>query len=521
MLSNAYDLLICNFHLKDNKVAVKERGVSYTYNQLISDIDNISEHLSNYIKSGMRVGIYLPNSYIYIVLMFACVRLGCIVVPINWINEKMNVANIINDSDMNILIAHEKSQLPNMDFISVKPENYENIIIYNIKNDEGKELYKCTYDNDTLIQNDVFLLLYTSGSTGKSKGIIITHYNLIVGTEIVAKYLSITDKDILLSVLPFSFDYGLNQVMTAFYSAATVVILYPYIIHEIPKTLINEHITGFAAMPTIWINLISKTKVSDHQYPDLRYITNTGEAIPEKYLNILPNIFSKTNIYLMYGLTECFRCTYLDPQYFQSKRGSIGKAIPGCEVYVLNEDNISCKPNEIGELVFRGPTVSKGYVGGESHSEHKVFRQNLFNSFYQENVVFSGDLVFFDNDGFLFFVGRKDNMIKKHGYRTNAGDIANLILNNVNFLEECCIISERNVETSESTIIAVIRIKSNLDIRRCTEDLLDYSKKHLPLYMKLDDVLAMDSIPKLNSEKYDINKLKIIYKNNLNGERAL
>ena len=218
----------------------------------------------------------------------------------------------------------------------------------------------------------------------------------------------------------------------------------------------------------------------------------------------------------MYGLTECFRCTYLEPHMFEIKKGSIGKAIPGCEVIVINEEGTRCGTNEVGELLFRGPTVAKGYWGVEDNS---VFIDNPFNLCYREKMVRSGDLVYQDNEGYLYFVGRKDKMIKKHGYRTNGFQIANEILNNCSYVRACCVLGIKNVD--EQLIIAFIELSENEDKITRESNILEYSKKKLPMFMRIDKVIIMDSIPKLNSNKYDMNKLEGVAKEIIKNEKGV
>ena len=350
---------------------------------------------------------------------------------------------------------------------------------------------------------DTNLLLYTSGSTGQAKGVILTHYNTYIGGTIVAEYLKMNAKDIILAILPFSFDYGLNQVISTFIVTGTLVIKYPYLIFEIPQVIEKEKITGIAGIPTIWINLMNLRNIKKYNYESLRYITNSGEAIPERYLDALARVFTQTDIYLMYGLTECFRCTYLDPRMFHIKKGSIGKHIPGCEIMVVNEYGELCQSHEPGELFFRGPTVAKGYWG---ISDDSTFIDNPFNKCYKETIVRSGDLVYKDDDGYLFFIGRKDKMIKKHGYRTNGFQIANEILNNCDYVKACCVVGIRDTEGQH--IVAFIELSENENVAERKEDLMCYSKKEMPMYMRIDTFIIMDAIPKLNSNKYDISQLE-------------
>ena len=208
----------------------------------------------------------------------------------------------------------------------------------------------------------------------------------------------------------------------------------------------------------------------------------------------------------MYGLTECFRCTYLDPKYYEVKVGSIGKAIPNCEVYVLNEGKQVCKTFECGELYFCGPTITKGYLNLPQDTE-KLFVQICIDGTYKK-AVRSGDIVYADEDGFLFFVGRKDNLIKKLGYRTNGQIIANELLTGLPTMKECCVIAVNDQMKAEPQSIAFVVGNGCLPNDELEKIILQYSNSKLPPYMKLDRVIVVDEIPLTENSKYDEKKLK-------------
>ena len=196
----------------------------------------------------------------------------------------------------------------------------------------------------------------------------------------------------------------------------------------------------------------------------------------------------------------------LEPEKFLLKKGSVGKAIPGCEIMLVNEKGKKCEANEVGELLFRGPTVAKGYWGIENDI---VFVDNPFNNYYKEKIVKSGDLMYEDQDGYLYFVGRKDKMIKKYGYRTNGFQISNEILNSCCFVKACCVIGVKKKE-GEQCIFAFVELNAGEDKEKRRRDILEYSRKHLPLYMRIDSIIIVNSIPKLNSNKYDTNTLEVM-----------
>jgi acyl-CoA synthetase (AMP-forming)/AMP-acid ligase II len=217
-------------------------------------------------------------------------------------------------------------------------------------------------DPSPVIGNDLALIIYTSGSTGLPKGIMLSHTNLITGAYIVADYLCLTEKDVLISLLPFSFDYGLNQLLTAVLVCGTLVIQRLLLHVDICTALVKEKVTGMAAVPMLWQQLAhSRSLFLKTEFPDLRYMTNTGGRLPEPIVKDIRRAHPHADLYLMFGLTEAFRSTFLRPEEADKHPTSVGKAIPNCEIVLLNGRGEVCKPGEQGELVHRGATVSLGY----------------------------------------------------------------------------------------------------------------------------------------------------------------
>lgn len=499
-MNNVCDIIFYNLKNKE-KIAIDDNGVKHTYGQLISDIDKYINLLKKYkLKRNDRVAIYLPNCYEYIVILFACFRAGCIVVPINWINSKYNVNFVIADAQCKVIfMPYEK-----------KEKLYEHIINEEVRVSDNIYLFALDFIDDKKVDIDtkLALLIYTSGSTGNPKGVMITHENILAGTRIVVDYLYMSTNDRVLSILPFSFDYGINQVLTTLYVKGTIIIKYPYLFHEIPQILYEKKITGLACVGSMWVSILNLKNLRKYEYLDLRYITNSGESIPEFYLTKLSEVFRHTSIYLMYGLTECFRCTYLCASMFEQKKGSIGKAIPESEVYIINNDMKLCAAGEVGELLFRGPTVAKGYW---NNIENDVFRKNILNTFYDEIIIYSGDLVYKDEDGYIYFVGRKDNMVKRNGYRISTMSIETELMQNFKIIKECCILG---IELNNSNIILVafIEVDDIYVTDKMKQEILEYSNHNFPTYMRLEDVLLIKILHN-NNGKQDIVRLKSYYEN--------
>src|SRR5690606_728353 len=268
------------------------------------------------------------------------------------------------------------------------------------------------------IDTDIAAILYTSGSTGRPKGVVLSHRNMVCGATSVASYLENTADDRILAVLPFSFDAGLSQLTTGFSVGATVVMLDYLLPRDVVRTLAEQRITGITGVPPLWVQIV------DQEWPSevagsLRYLANTGGAMPSETLRRLRSLLPDTSIFLMYGLTEAFRSTYLPPSEIDRRPGSIGKAIPNAEILVLRPDGTECDPEEPGELVHRGALVAQGYWNDPERTREKFRPLPSGEPGFQhtEVAVWSGDTVKKDRDGFLYFIGRRDEMIKSSGYR--------------------------------------------------------------------------------------------------------
>jgi acyl-CoA ligase (AMP-forming) (exosortase A-associated) len=279
-----------------------------------------------------------------------------------------------------------------------------------------------------IIDTDMAAILYTSGSTGRPKGVVLSHRNMVAGAKSVATYLENASSDVLLAALPLSFDAGFSQLTTAFHAGARVVLMNYLMPRDVLNAVEREHVTGLTAVPPLWIQLAQlewPASVTQH----LRYIANTGGRMPLDTLTRLRRQLPHTRPYLMYGLTEAFRATYLPPEEVDRRPDSIGKAIPNSEVLVLREDGTPCAPNEPGELVQRGALVAMGYWNDAQKTAER-FRPlpgREAGLVLPELAVFSGDTVRMDEEGFLYFIGRRDEMIKTSGYRVSPTEVEEVL----------------------------------------------------------------------------------------------
>jgi acyl-CoA synthetase (AMP-forming)/AMP-acid ligase II len=360
---------------------------------------------------------------------------------------------------------------------------------------------------DVGIENDLVGLLYTSGSTGRPKGVMLSHAQIMAGSSIVSSYLGITAEERILAVLPFSFDAGMNQLMTAFQQGATLVLMTFTFAREIVQMLVKERITALAGVPTLW-SLLTQPNSSLHKMkpPALRYITNTGGAMPQTVLATLRQVLPTTEIVLMYGLTEAFRSTYLPPDELDHRPTSMGKAIPNTEILVVNEQGRPCKPDEIGELVHRGPTVSMGYWGQPELTArvlrpHPYLPRELGDT---ERVCYSGDLVKMDEEGFLYFVGRRDTMIKSSGYRVSPTEVEEVLFQS-GTIHEAAVIGVPD-DLLGQAIKAFVVPKEGQSVDRVALPL--FCAEKLPRYMVPKHVEVLEKMPKTSSGKVDYPALR-------------
>jgi acyl-CoA ligase (AMP-forming) (exosortase A-associated) len=283
-----------------------------------------------------------------------------------------------------------------------------------------------------VIDTDMAAILYTSGSTGHPKGVVLSHRNLVTGAKSVASYLENTSQDTLLAALPLSFDAGFSQLTTAFLTGARVVLLNYLMPRDVLKAMVREKVTGLTAVPPLFIQL-GQLEWPVEVVDNLRYFANTGGHMPRETLGVLRRKWPKSAPFLMYGLTEAFRSTYLAPQEVDRRPDSIGKAIPNAEILVLREDGSPCDADEPGELVHRGPLVSLGYWNdaAKTAERFKLVPKGLPGHpgglQLPEYAVFSGDTVRRDAEGFLYFIGRRDEMIKTSGYRVSPLEIEEIV----------------------------------------------------------------------------------------------
>lgn len=417
--------LLCPATGDADRPAIIDGDRTWTYADLGIHVAALAQRLhAAGVARGDRVAILLPKCLEECAAIFAASAADAVFVPVNPQLKTEQVRHIVSDSGAKAVISSSEM----LARLAQGVEGLADVTIINV--DQTAVVDEGTPPPARNIGQDLAAILYTSGSTGAPKGVMLSHTNLIAGTRIVRTYLGITRDDRILSILPFSFDYGLNQLLTAAEQRATLVLGSFQLGDQLVSLLARHRITGLAGVPTIWAVLAKAApSLARTALPDLRYITNSGGAVPEATVRRLRKLLPDTRIFLMYGLTEAFRSTYLPPEEVDHRPTSIGKAIPECEVFPLTSDGRRAKPGEPGILVHRGPTVSMGYWRRPEDTA-RVLRPNPLRPSTEggETVCWSGDLVTEDADGFLYFVGRQDAMIKSAGFRISPTEVEDVLM---------------------------------------------------------------------------------------------
>lgn len=363
------------------------------------------------IARGDRVAVQLPKSIGECVALFAIARAGAAFVPIHPSLRPAQVRHIVEDCGARVLVTEPGLRHILGDTLTVISEISAESLLLLLPERAGPAP-----------PEDLAAILYTSGSTGLPKGVMLSHANLIAGTRIVRNYLGITPDERILSVLPLAFDYGLNQLLTAVEQGARLVLLDVRFGDEVVRAIETHQITGLAGVPTLWTLLTrAAPRLAKADLTSLRYITNSGGAVPMETVARLRQALPHTRIVLMYGLTEAFRSTWLPPDELEARPGSMGKAIPETQIFAVTPEGRRTRAGEPGILMHRGPTVSLGYWNRPDETAKVLVPDPL--DPLGPPLCRSGDLVVEDAEGYFTFVGRDDAMIKTSGFRVSPGEV--------------------------------------------------------------------------------------------------
>jgi acyl-CoA ligase (AMP-forming) (exosortase A-associated) len=449
--------------------------------------------LSRGLARGDRVASWLPKTRMTSLLPLACARAGLIHVPVNPLLKRAQVAHILADSAASLL-ATGKARLA-----TLGPEDLPAGCAAVLEEEgaammEGAERLPPSAEDP----GDLTALLYTSGSTGRPKGVMLSHANMWLGAVSVAHYLRLVPDDRTLGVLPLSFDYGQNQLLSSWAAGACVVPIEYLAARDVIRAVEAHAITTLAGVPPLWVQLVEAPWPARAAF-SLRRLTNSGGRLPVSIVRRMRELFPAAELFLMYGLTEAFRSTYLDPALLDEHPDSIGAAIPFAEVMTSKPDGTLCAPGEEGELVHAGPLVAKGYWNDPERTALR-FRPAPQGSRYGGTAVWSGDRVREDEQGLLYFVGREDAMIKTSGNRVSPTE-----------LEEAAVASGAVTEAVAlgvpddrlgAAIVLIVRGPGP------DEALRAFLRRELPNFMQPAHVLWRDELPRSPNGKLDRERIK-------------
>jgi len=426
-------LASADFPERAHKPAVVTEGIVHTYGELLDSAQRLASALADRgVVRGDRVALYMDNTWPCVVSIYAVLMAGAVILPVNPQTKSAKLDFILEDSGARVLItdghiAHEF--LPLLD----RRQAALTVICSGVLPDaQGIECLDEVIRNAPLrppcagtIPLDLAALLYTSGSTGQPKGVMQTHQSMVFAVGSLVEYLRLGSDDCLLCVLPLSFDYGLYQLLMATHLGATLVLERSFTFPAKVFARMREFgVTVFPGVPTIFSMLLSMHRREPLRFEQVTRVTNTAAALADATTMQLREIFPHALIYKMYGLTECKRVSYLEPELLDAKPGSVGKAIPGTEVLLLTTDGQPVPTGETGILHVRGPHVMLGYWNLPDLSA-RVLKPGRWPG---ERVLCTQDYFRMDDEGYLYFVGRSDDIIKSRGEKVSPVEVENAML---------------------------------------------------------------------------------------------
>ena len=510
--------------------ALAHRAERLTYEALWERVAQWSAGLAAAgLGAGDRVAVYLPKTFDTVGAILGTSAAGGVCVPINPLLKPFQVAHILRDCAALVLVTSAERATLLAAELAHCPALLQVVLVTGAPDDipDAALRQRCRARTQVIpdgivslpghrrIDADPALILYTSGSTGQPKGVVLSHRNVIAGALSVAEYLENDASDRLLAVLPFSFDYGLSQLTTAFSVGAAVVLLDYLVPRDVIQAVVRYRITGLAAVPPLWMQLAGLDWPAAAR-ETLRYLTNSGGAMPPPVTRALRERLPATRIYLMYGLTEAFRSTYLPPDQVDRRPDSIGLPIPNAEILVVREDGTRCGPDEPGELVHRGALVALGYWNDPAATRER-FRPAPGQAPglpIPELAVWSGDQVRRDAAGFLYFLGRRDELIKTSGYRVSPTEVEAVVYAS-GLVAEVAAIGIPDATLGQVIVVVVKPLQEAADLEA---RLLDYCRAALPGFMVPRRVLREAALPRNPNGKVDRKGLAEQYRDLLGGD---
>jgi len=514
------DSLISSANRSPDKIVAVVEGTPYRYAELLDQATRLAGALQQRgLQRGEHVAIYMDNTWPCIVSLYATSLAGGVFLVINPQTKADKLAFILNDSGAVVLLtdSHLKTAI---NAAAAQFTGIRHIICSAPENSVAQDLAEVPkpveYFDDVIRDAgpytapaqrtplDLASLIYTSGSTGNPKGVMHTHLSMTFALGSLIEYLRLNEEHVLLNVLPFAFDYGLYQLLMAVDLGATLVLersfTYPA---QVFKRMQEYQVSVFPGVPTIFSMLLAAHQRSPLNFSAVTRITNTAAALPADYVPALKEIFPNALIYRMYGLTECKRVSYLEPELVDSKPDSVGKAIPGTEIFLLDSAGEPVGPGERGILHVRGPHVMLGYWAQPEKSAHML----VAGPYPHERVLCTHDWFYMDEEGFLYFVGRSDDIIKTRGEKVSPVEVEN-VLHAIEGVHEAAVIGWPDPLLGEK-ICAFVALSD--DCKLTDKAIRKICLSRLENFMAPQEVLVLDSLPKTTTGKISKKLLKELY----------
>jgi long-chain acyl-CoA synthetase len=484
-----------------DKIALVAGGARVTY----SDLDRASDRLAGALAAGGiargdRVIVFMDNCREAVIAIFAALKAGVVFSPINPSTKAEKLAFVINNCRARALITQDKLRAVASAALAEAPSVSLTVVAGAREPLRGAMSFEAALTAEAEppgspgIDLDLAMLIYTSGSTGFPKGAMMTHQNVVAAATSITAYLENTADDVILNVLPISFDYGLYQVLMAVKVGATLVLEQSFAFPQaIFARMTAERVTGLPLVPTMAALILQMRDLAPGTFPHLRYITNTAAALPPAHIARLQALFPTARLYSMYGVTECKRCTYLPPEELTRRPGSVGIAIPGTEAYVVDEHSVRVAPGVVGELVIRGAHVMKGYW----ENPEATARALRPGPHPWEKVLHTGDLFRADADGFLYFVARKDDIIKTRGEKVSPKEVENALYALPGIREAAVVgVPDPVLGLALKAVVA-----ADPQAKLTAHDVIRHCARHLEDFMVPKMVEFRDALPKTESGK--------------------
>ncbi|MEW6072547.1 MAG: AMP-binding protein [Planctomycetota bacterium] len=461
------------------------------------------------VERGDRVAVFLDNTYEAAVAILGSLGAGAAFMVLNPTTKPDKLAFVLEDSAARVLVTDGR-KLAGLASLAARTPHLARILVLDPPPAAGEPWGGRVADWRELLAaagpapgppavalgpDDLAALIYTSGSTGNPKGVVMTHRNMVAAATSITTYLENRPDDVVLGTLPLSFDYGLYQLLMTLRFGGTLVLERSF---AFPAAVLGkietEKVTGFPIVPTM-VAILLQMDLAAYDLSSLRYVTNTAAALPVSHIRRLRELLPGVRMFSMYGLTECKRVSYLPPDQIDIRPSSVGIAIPGTEVWVEGEDGRRAPPGVVGELVVRGPHVMQGYWRRPAETAAIVREAPA----PEQRSLRTGDLFRTDEEGYLYFVGRKDDIIKSRGEKVSPREIEN-VLHDLDGVVEAAVIGEPDEVLGQSILaFVVVRPDSGLtarDVRRhCAARLEDYM---VPQTVELRDALPRNSSGKID-----------------------